>query len=78
MTTWGSVKGFDVPAATPPRVIEYLASTLKKVWEDAEFKKNMAAVYQPIMYQNSKDFTAFMRKAYNDYGDLIKKLDLNI
>ena len=76
--TWGSVKGVAGPAATPPVVIEYLASTLKKVSEDKDYKKSMAAVYQPIMYQNTKEWTAFLKKAYDDYGDLIKELDLKI
>jgi tripartite-type tricarboxylate transporter receptor subunit TctC len=76
--TWGSVKGVAAPAATPPVVIEYLASTLKKVSEDKDFKKSMAAVYQPIMYQNTKEWTAFLKKAYDDYGDLIKELNLKI
>ena len=61
-----------------PEVVEYIASTLKKVCEDKEFKKNMAAVYQPIMYQGTKEWTAFLRQAYNDYGDLIKELNLKI
>lgn len=74
--TWGSVKGVAAPAATPPEVIEYLSSTLKKVSEDKNFKKSMAAVYQPIMYQGTKEWTAFLKKAYDDYGDLIKELNL--
>jgi tripartite-type tricarboxylate transporter receptor subunit TctC len=76
--TWGSVKGVAVPAATPPEVIGYIASTLKKVSEDKDYKKAMAAVYQPIMYQNSKDWTVFLHKAYRDYGDLIRELNLKI
>jgi tripartite-type tricarboxylate transporter receptor subunit TctC len=76
--TWGSVKGVAVPAATPPEVIEYIASTLRKVSEDAEFKKSMAVLYQPIMYQNPRDWSVFLQKAYKDYGDLIKELDIKI
>jgi tripartite-type tricarboxylate transporter receptor subunit TctC len=78
VVTWGSVKGVAVPAATPPEVVEYLASTLKKVCEDKDFKKAMAAVYQPIMYQNTKEWTIFLHQAYRDYGDLIKDLNLKI
>ena len=78
VVTWGSVKGVAAPAATPPEVIEYLASTLKKVSEDPDFKKSMAAVYQPIMYQNTKEWTVFLHQAYKDYGDLIKELNLKI
>jgi tripartite-type tricarboxylate transporter receptor subunit TctC len=76
--TWGSVKGVAAPAGTPPDVIEYLSSTLKKVCEDAEFKQIMAGLYQPIMYQNSKDWAAFLKRAYKDYGDLIKELNITL
>src|SRR5512136_682432 len=34
VSTWGSVKGVAVPNGTPPEVVKYLASTLKKVCED--------------------------------------------
>jgi tripartite-type tricarboxylate transporter receptor subunit TctC len=78
VVTWGSVKGAAVPAATPQEVIEYIAFTLEKVCEDKEFKKSMAALYQPVMYQNTKDWTAFLHKAYNDYGELIKELDIKL
>ena len=74
--TWGSIKGVAAPAATPKDVVEYLATTLKKVCEDAEFKKIMTDLDQPIMYQNSAAFTQFLQQAYGDYGKLIK--DLNI
>jgi tripartite-type tricarboxylate transporter receptor subunit TctC len=76
--TWGSVKGVAAPAGTPKEVIEYLSSTLKKVCEDAEFKQIMANLYQPIMYQNSKDWAVFLKRAYKDYGDLIKELNITL
>jgi tripartite-type tricarboxylate transporter receptor subunit TctC len=78
VVTWGSVKGVAAPAATPPGVIEYIASTLKKVSEDKDYKKAMATVYQPIMYQNTKEWTVFLHQAFKDYGDLIKELNLKI
>ncbi|MEK6534495.1 MAG: tripartite tricarboxylate transporter substrate binding protein [Thermodesulfobacteriota bacterium] len=78
VATWGSVKGVAVPLGTPPEIIEYISSTLKKVCEDAEFKKAMASISQPIDYLNTKDWTAFMQRAYKDYGDLIKELDIKI
>ena len=78
VATWGSVKGVAAPLGTPPEIIEYLSSTLKKVCEDAEFKKAMASISQPIDYLNTKDWTAFMQRAYKDYGDLIKELDIKI
>ncbi len=78
VSTWGSVKGVATPNGTPPEIVEYLASTLKKVCNDAEFKKMMAQVGQPIDYLNTKDWAAFMQTSYKDYGDLIKELDIKI
>ena len=78
VATWGSVKGVAVPAGTPPEIVEYLSSTLKKVCEDKEFKKTMASIGQPIDYLNTKDWAAFIPKAYKDYGDMIKELDIKI
>jgi len=78
VATWGSVKGVAAPLGTPPEIIEYLSSTLKKVCEDKEFKKIMAQIGQPIDYLNTKDWTAFLQRASKDYGDLIKELDIKI
>jgi len=78
VSTWGSVKGVGVPNGTPPEVIEYLASTLKKVCEDADFKATMAQIGQPINYLGPKDWAAFMQKASKDYGDLIKELGIKL
>lgn len=76
--TWGSIKGVAAPAATPKEVVGYLEATFKKVCEDEEFKKMMVDLDQPIMYQNSADFTKFLQQAYGDYGKLIKDLNISI
>jgi tripartite-type tricarboxylate transporter receptor subunit TctC len=78
VATWGSVKGVATPIGTPPEVIEYLSSTLKKVCEDEGFKKAMASISQPIDYLNTKDWTEFLQRASKDYADLIKELDIKI
>ncbi len=78
ISTWGSIKGLAVPVGTPKEVITYLETTLKKVCEDAEFKKIMADLYQPIMYQDSKEFAKFMKEAFDDYGKLIKDLNITL
>ncbi len=78
VATWGSVKGVAVPNGTSPEIVEYLASTLKKVCEDPAFKKTMASIGQPINYLGPKDWAAFMQRAYKDYGDMIKELDIKI
>jgi tripartite-type tricarboxylate transporter receptor subunit TctC len=76
--TWGSIKGVAAPAGTPKETIEYLETTFKKVCDDPEFKKMMVDLDQPIMYQNSADFTKFLQQAYGDYGKLIKELNITI
>lgn len=76
--TWGSIKGVAAPAATPKEVVEYLGATFKKVCEDAEFKKIMVDLDQPIMYQDSAAFAKFLQQAYGDYGKLIKELNITI
>ena len=78
VATWGSVKGVAVPNGTPPEVVEYLAATLKKVSEDAGFKKTMAQIGQPIDYLGTKDWAAFMQQASKDYADLIKELGIKL
>lgn len=76
--TWGSIKGVAAPAGIPKETLEYLETTLKKVCEDAEFKKIMADLDQPIMYQNGADFAKFLQQATGDYGKLIKDLNISI
>lgn len=78
VSTWGSVKGVGAPAATPKEVVTYLETTLKKVTEDAEFKKIMADLNQPVMYLNSADFAKFLQDVHADYGKLIKELNITI
>lgn len=78
VSTWGSVKGVATPNGTPPEVVEYLSATLKKVCEDEEFKKTMAAIGQPIDYLPAKEWAAFLARAYRDYGDLIKELGIKL
>jgi len=63
---WGSIKGVAGPAGTPNAVITYLETTLKKVCDDPEFKKIMANMDQPIMYQNSAEFGKFPRETSAD------------
>jgi tripartite-type tricarboxylate transporter receptor subunit TctC len=78
IATWGSVKGIGGPAAIPKATLEYLQATFKKVCEDAEFKKIMVDLDQPIMYQDSATFAKFLQQAYGDYGKLIKDLNITL
>jgi len=78
VSTWGSVKGVGVPNGTPPEIVEYLDSTLKKICDDKDFQEMMTQLGQPIDYLNSKDWAAFMQRASKDYGDLIKELGIKL
>ncbi len=73
-----SLSEMIVAASQDPEIIEYLEATLKKVSEDAEFKKTMTSIGQPVDYLNTKDWAAFMQRASKDYGDLIKELDIKL
>ena len=75
--TWGSVKGIAAPKGTSPEIIAYYSDLFKKITEDPDFKKIMADLVQPVQYQNSTDFAAFMKQAYGDYGTLVKELGLD-
>lgn len=78
VATWGSIKGFAAPAGTPKEVVAYIDGTIKKICDDPEFRKTMADVNQPVMYQNSEDFAKFIKQATADYAALIKELNIKI
>jgi tripartite-type tricarboxylate transporter receptor subunit TctC len=76
---WGTIlKGVGAPLGTPKEVIAYYETTLKKVCEDQEFKKIMATLYQPILYQNSADFGRFFEETTAEYGKLLKDLNITL
>ncbi len=76
--TWGSIKGLAAPAGTPKEVVAQIDATIKKICDDPEFKKTMADLNQPILYQNSEDFAKFIKQATADYAALIKELNIKI
>jgi len=78
VATWGSIKGLAVPAGTPKEVVKEIETTIKKICDDPEFQKTMAGLNQPVMYQNSEDFTKFIKQATADYAALIKELNIKI
>ncbi|HET6490282.1 MAG TPA: tripartite tricarboxylate transporter substrate binding protein [Syntrophales bacterium] len=78
VATWGSIKGVAAPAGTPADVVKYIESTIRKICNDPDFKKTMANLDQPIMFQGSQDFAKFMRQATADYARLIKQLNIKI
>ena len=77
-STWGSVKGIGMNKKTAPEAIAYYEDVFKKISEDPDFKKAMDDLMQPIMYQNAKDFGAFLKQANDDYTKLIKDLNITL
>lgn len=74
--TWGSVKGIAAPKGTSKEIVDYYSDLFKKITDDAEFKKIMADMLQPVQYQNATEFAAFMKSASGDYSKLINELGL--
>ena len=75
-SAYGSIKGIAVPKKTPDNIKKYLEATFKKVCEDKEFIQIMTDMAQPVIYKNTADFTAFFKKASDEYKALIEELGL--
>lgn len=76
VVTAGSVKGVAAPKGTPKEVISYLEAKFKQVAEDPEFQKIMKDIGQPVMYQNSAEYTVWFKQAYDQFGSLYKTLGI--
>ena len=75
-SAYGSIKGVAVPKNTPDNIKKYYEATFKKVCEDPEFIKIMTDMGQPVIYQNTAEFTAFFKKANEEYKAIIEELGL--
>ncbi|MDF2524308.1 MAG: hypothetical protein K0R31_1949, partial [Clostridiales bacterium] len=76
-STWGALKGIAVAKNTPVEIKEYYDDLFKKISNDADFKKLMEDMAQPIQYQGTKEFTKFYKQVFDEYGNLVKELGLN-
>ena len=76
VVTAGSVKGIAVPKGTPKEIVAYLETKCKEVAADAEFQKIMKDIGQPVMYQGADEYSAWFKKAYDQYGTLYKSLGI--
>jgi tripartite-type tricarboxylate transporter receptor subunit TctC len=77
-TNPGSLKGIAAPKGLPADVLAYYEETFKKISEDPDFKKSMADAFQPVMYRNSKDFTALAKSTFDSYTQMIKDLNITL
>jgi tripartite-type tricarboxylate transporter receptor subunit TctC len=76
VSVWGSVKGIGLPKGTPPEITAFYSDLFKKITDDAEFKKIMQDMLQPINYMTAADYGIWMHKAYDETGVLINELGL--
>ena len=76
VVTAGSVKGVAAPKGTPKEVIAYLEKKFKEVSEDAEFKKIMSDLGQPVNYLNAADYNVWFKQSYDQFGSLYKTLGI--
>ena len=77
-STWGALRGIAAPAGTPKEVIEYFNDTFKKISEDADYKKTMADLAQPVMYKDAEGLTKIFKETYDEYGKMVKEFDIKL
>jgi tripartite-type tricarboxylate transporter receptor subunit TctC len=76
VVTAGSVKGIAAPKGTPKEIMSYLDKKFKEVCDDAEFQKIMKDIGQPVLYQSSEEYKVWFKNAYDQFGQLVKTLDI--
>ena len=76
VVTAGSVKGVAAPKGTPPEIVSYLEAKFKAVANDPEFQKIMKDIGQPVLYQDAKTYDTWFKAAYDQFGSLIKRLEI--
>jgi tripartite-type tricarboxylate transporter receptor subunit TctC len=76
VVTAGSVKGIAAPKGTPKDVVAALEKACKAISDDAEFKKIMTDLGQPVNYMGGEEYRGWFKSASDQYATLLK--DLNI
>jgi tripartite-type tricarboxylate transporter receptor subunit TctC len=66
-------KGFVFPKGTPQPIVQKLHDSLKKVFDDAQFKSSAEKLQVELAYLNGEDFRKSMNAMYNQVGESLKK-----
>ncbi len=66
-------KGFVAPKGTPPAIVQKLHDSLKKVFDDPQFKASIEKLRLEIAYLNGEDFGKAMKAMYDQVGESLKK-----
>jgi tripartite-type tricarboxylate transporter receptor subunit TctC len=66
-------KGFVCPKGTAPAVVQKLHDSLKKVFDDAQFKDTADKLKLELAYLGPEDFRKALKAMYNQIGESVKK-----
>ena len=66
-------KGFVFPKGTPQSIVQKLHDSLKKVFDDPQFKANAEKLKLELAYLNGEDFRKSLKAMYDQIGESVKK-----
>ena len=66
-------KGFVFPKGTPAPIVQKLHDSLRKVFDDPQFKANAEKLNLELAYLNGEDFRKAMKSMYDQIGEATKK-----
>jgi len=66
-------KGFVFPKGTPAPIVQKLHDSLRKVFDDPQFKANAEKLNLELAYLNGEDFRKAMKSMYDQIGEAVKK-----
>lgn len=64
------------PKGTPPAIVKKLDEAFHKAMDDPEFIKVIRTIEFEVAYRNSADTQKYLEDAYNRFGVMIKKLNI--
>lgn len=64
------------PKGTPPAAVKKLDEAFHQAMDDPEFVKTIRTIEFEVAYRNSADTQTYLQDAYNRFGEMIKKLNL--
>ncbi|MDD3213196.1 MAG: tripartite tricarboxylate transporter substrate binding protein [Eubacteriales bacterium] len=73
---YGTWRGLALPKGVDPEIRQILADTFAKAVEDPDFVEFMKNSALTIAYQNTEDFTAFLKQNYTDVKSTMEALGL--
>jgi tripartite-type tricarboxylate transporter receptor subunit TctC len=66
-------KGFVLPKGTPKPIVQKLHDSLKRVFDDAQFKANAEKLKLELAYLGPEEFRKAMKAMYTQIGESVKK-----